>query len=76
MLARIKIEVRSRPRITIPNNIKKLYRKNWLTIVNGHAVACYQTGTTAVSLQEAGEYCGDNIGLNTCLGTGEKSHGI
>jgi len=40
---------------------KILYRKKWLTIVNARAVACYETGT-AVSLHEAGEYCGDNIG--------------
>jgi hypothetical protein len=41
---------------------KVLYRKKWLTIFNALAVACYETGTTAVSLHEAGEYCGDNIG--------------
>jgi len=75
MLARIKIEVRSRPSITNPNN-RKYYTKKWLTIVKARAVACYKPGTIAVSLHEAGEYCGDNIGLNTCLETGEKSQGI
>jgi hypothetical protein len=54
---------------------KELYRKNWVTIVNGRAVACYETGTTAVPLYEAGEYYGDNTGLNTCLRTGEKYQG-
>jgi len=43
-----------------------------LTIVNGRAVARYETGTTAVSLHEDGEYCGDNIGFKTCLGTVEN----